>query len=79
MIIPGTFLKTKIILYYIIINFVIDGVAQKAMPTNVLPHKHTHVPYLTTYTHTEHLQQIKNVTSISTELVAYGTHYQLLI
>ena len=26
-----------------------------------------------------HLQQIKNVTSISTELVAYGTHYQLLI
>ena len=28
-------------LYYIIINFVIDRVAQKARPANVLLHKHT--------------------------------------
>ena len=41
------YIARGVIIIIIIINFVIDRVAQKARPANVLPHKHTN-----TNTHT---------------------------
>ena len=60
------------VLYYIIINFVIDRVAQKARPANVFPHKHTNT---NTHTISNYIHTYIQLYKLRATLITHcGTH-----